>query len=298
MSIRKTALALALTGALGLPAAANAVTIAGINIAPGALFEFAFLAEGVKTDTDKTLNADGTISNTPNGIIDVAGEVLQGVGQIKEITDGNTNVLWSDGDNGRELTFTFFYDAENFGTDGTNQIIGFTGGVVTVYSGTSLDPTKRFERNGTMADDIARASDGDVFLTLAGSPIGNAVTPEVGSLSGLPITLRSIGTSLTTGTVDGRGNLDVTGGLAGSFLDTNMFGCASSQTPDLCATDTADKVFTSSGQLRTPNAVNDWGFVGTGELQDYAIPEPGTLALLGLGLAGLGYRARRESRKG
>jgi hypothetical protein len=280
---RKTALAAALTGALGLPGAAGAITVAGITFTTGAIFETIDLFEGER--------AGGPGNN--NGVIDLPGEELVGIGIVNRIRDKDTlAILWENGDNGRELTIYFHsYIAENFVVGGGVANIGFTGGVIEIYS----DPAENFDASGTQAAAIATATDGVLWLSLEGSPIGaNSSGSEFGGISDTPITLVSEATSLVAGEVDGRGALDVTGGLTAGNFDTNTFNCTSEPgAPDACPND-ADKTFTSSGQLLTTSATQPWGFFGTGEVQNFAVPEPGILALLGLGLAGFGFATRRK----
>jgi hypothetical protein len=261
---------------------AGAITIDGITIGPGALLETIDLFE----------------SERNGGVISAVGDELIGIGIVNRILDAGNNVLWQNGDNGRELTLYFQgYFAESFSTTSIPNVIGvdvvnFSGGVLTLYS----DNTPNFSAAGTLPQGIATATDGNVWLTLAGSPIGG-----FGANTGSPITLTSTG--LRNGDVGapfsfannitGTGLLDVTGGPAAVYLDTNTFGCiAGAGQP---CPDDADKTFTSSGQIPVSPG-GSWAFRGTGEVQDFAaIPEPTTLALLGLGLASLGMRSRRKA---
>lgn len=279
MNVRKTALAAMVAGAFGLPAVGGAFEVDGITFAAGAIFETADLFE----------------SGVNGGPILNPGDELIGIGIVNRILDPANNVLWQNGDNGRELTIYFRnYLAETFsstpvGASGGLDTITFSGGVLEIYS----DAAEDFSAAGTLAQGIASATGGDLFLALAGSPTGGF------GPSGAPITLTSVGVRLSGDpftnafNLTGTGLLDVTGGDAASYFDTDQFGCGvvdGAPCPDL-----ADKSFTSSGQLPiAPGGA--WAFRGTGEVQDYAVPLPGTLALLGAGIAGLGFGSRRKAK--
>jgi len=293
MKLRKTALAAAFAGALGGSAGAHALTIDGITFEAGAIFETIDLFEA---------EAFGDGLGNDNGLIDLPGEQLVGIGIVNrirsnDIANGNP-VLWENGDNGRELTIYFYdYIAEDLNAlGGVDFQANFTGGVVRLFSDSAMD----FLPTASQAGGIATATNGNLWLELTGSPIGDAGLPggEFGSISGDPVTLRSIG-PLSSGSVAGFGLLDVTGnGLAAANFDTDLFNCNPAGAGSPCPDD-ADKVLTSSGQLgagNDPSKGVGWAFFGTGEVQDNAIPVPTTLALLGLGLAGMGFSSRRKAR--
>jgi hypothetical protein len=282
-------MAAAVAGALSVPAVAGAITIDGITFADGAIFETIDLFEA-EAFGDGFGNDDGLINN--------AGEKLVGIGIVNRIRENNVAagnpILWQNGDNGRELTFYFYNYAAEYVTPITGSLaeIGFSGGIVRLYS----DSTPNFAPTATQAGGIATATDGNLWLELTGSAIGFEASSDFGP-SGNPITLRSIG-PLTAGSVGGFGLLDLTGnGSAAAYFDTNTFNCLPGGNPTACPDD-ADKQFTSSGQLggQAFTSPAGWAFFGTGEVQNVArVPEPATLALIGLGLAGLGIRSRRKA---
>ena len=280
MSFRALTLGIFITtAALPDPASANGVlSLDGITLLPGTLIETIDLFE----------------SERNGGPISARGQELIGIGIVNRILDSANNVLWRHGDNGRELTLHFHsYIAEDFGTQSSAGLgfdsISFTGGVVELY----VDDTPDFSAAGSLADGIASATDGNLFLSLAGSPVGG-----FGSLSGKPVTLSSLG--LRFGNVGspfsqadalfGTGLLDVTGGLAAAFFDTNAFGCTAA-----AGQPCADLPFSSSGQL-SRLAGSAWTYRGTGEVQASVVPVPGGLVLLGSGLVALAaHRRRRET---
>lgn len=292
MNLRKTLAAASFAATLFGPMAASAITVDGIDFNDGAIFETVDLFEG---------KAGGGPITTP-------GDELVGIGKVNNIRQTGTNaLLWTDGNNGRELTFYFYgFTLESVGVGQTTDIstgdilevatLRYSGGIVEIWSDTAED----FDPTGSQADGIATANNGSLWLKLAGSP----VVGGFGALTGNPITLVATQTCaegcdpLTDpGTnITGLGRLDVIGGSAAAYFDTNTFGCAG-RNPGAPCPDDADKAFTSSGQLPvTGSAPDGWAFFGTGEVQDFAVPEPGTMALFGAGLIGLAAN-RRKARK-
>ncbi len=159
-----------------------------------------------------------------------------------------------------ELTFTFSMDTTSITPTGPDTAdFVFDNIVLNIYVDDSPNYT------GTMAS----AADGDLWLSLVSN----------GSLTGSG---EDIGTGSDTG--EGAGLLDVVGGLAMGNFDTNQ------------EVDGADLAFSSSFQpIYAADGVTPTGeLFGTWEMTGNSIPEPGALALMGVGLLGFGVSAMRK----
>lgn len=145
--------------------------------------------------------------------------------------------------------------------------IGYAGGFVNVYVDHSAEITNPSDPYSLTS---ANTGDGALWLALAGHTLLGT------TLNG---TVQGFGPFITG--LTGLGLLDVVGGLAAGNFDTNT------------QTDGADFTFSNSFTLlTTPNNALD--SAGTGNFFGNSIPEPGSLALAGLGLLGMGALRRRR----
>lgn len=156
---------------------------------------------------------------------------------------------------GCELTFTF-----------SMELVSFTPimGNVSAFEFKDLTIDIFVDHNPNYAATSASSSEGNLWLSLVAD----------GNLTGL-------GTDLGTGSDTGTGSalLNVTGGLAAGNFDTNG---------ELNGT---DMVLSSSFQPGGPNGLLKGGF----ELTGNSIPEPASIALLGLGMLGFAASRKRKA---
>lgn len=251
-----------------------AAVAAGLALAVGQAYAAPINVGGVVWDPASPLDFTSTDTMYETTVANV-GDTLTGFGRVNSINGAFDfcNVA------GCELTYQFGgYTLAN----NTAPFFTFTGGWLNIY----VDTTPDFAPAGG----AATATDGVLWLTL------NAHT-SFDLSSGRTGTLHSDPTPINVGVQgDGRGYFDVAGGMAAGNFDTDTFTVQTSAGPTF---DTADFLFTSSFQLLRnpivdPNTGTVYPMFGSNDFQGDSIPEPGSLALLGLGVFGLAAARRRS----
>ena len=266
--MKKLVTSLMLAGVLSVPAIASADNIGGILVPAGAYFEAGQLYENVVTGV---------------------GQTVSGYGSINSIS-GSTNFC-AGGLGTCELTFQF---GGFLVTSITPTSIVTSGGWVNFYVGTGSTLNFNPLTSGSSAADIAAATDGSLWLNLLGHT--NLVGGFLGTLFG---TGTSFGTGSDAGFGSGLLDVDLTGaGYANARFDTNTLADNIGGK--------ADALFTSDfSPTAVPHPSECTGtpptgascLAGAASMRGVVLPEPGSLALTGLGLLGLGLGAVARKRK-
>ncbi|GAC21989.1 PEP-CTERM sorting domain-containing protein [Paraglaciecola arctica] len=259
--LSKTVFSAALLSAgLMASSSAMAVNVGGVVWNPADMFDF----------TSNSQLIEDLLDPGADGIFNTADDVVSSLNGFGKVTGINNTFEATFCPSGCELTFEFGgYQVTNVIAGVGDTRIGFTGGWINFYvdSGTAYD-----------ANSKASAIDGGApWLSLAAHETFSATH---GINTSLNATLSSFGAGVDAGV--GAGLLDVVGGAAMSNFDTNT------------RTDGADWVFSSSFQPIGSTTPDGFELFGTADFRGDSIPEPSSLALLGLGMLGLGFGARRK----
>lgn len=248
---------------------AATVNIGGLNLNTGPNFQVASIYENIVTGV---------------------GDTLMGVGEVTYINGSLVTDLCA----GCELTYQFGgYTVTSLSA----TQISFSGGWINFYIGFGADNDFNPYASAGSAADIAAATNGSLFLTLAGHAVDAAGNTFIG-------TGTNINTSTPNGHGDGLADVDLTGtangntagagALANVYFDTNSIAA-------LFGPGNADfAVGSDFNEFFLPHPAECPGgaecLTGGAQIKGLvqAIPEPQVSALMLAGLGVIGFLARRR----
>ena len=258
MKLTKIAAAISIAATIALAATSSQAGIVNVG--------------GVIWDTESPFDFSSQGDTTESVVSTIAEGDIKGFGKFTFFNRTEPDVFCP----GCELTYEF--SNYTLTADITSANFGFSGGLLNIYVGarnySALNPSS--------------AADGVLFLSLEGS------TAYFASI-GYSLDETLVGTLTDPSDVGaggrGTGYLDVTGGIAESYFDTNgQPGGADITYSAIFFPEDGFVVVGEDGTRYTNRGV----ITAVGVTQE--VPEPGALALMGLGLAGLGFARRKQNK--
>lgn len=240
--------------------------------------------DGGSIDMPGTFNFQ--VASVYENAVTAVGQELKGYGEITQINGTAISSLCT----GCELTFTF---DSYFVSSISSGAATFTGGAVSVYLGFGGNNDFNPFMSASSAADLAAASNGALFLNLIGHDIdalGNTLSSTAASGDLLGAQFQFFGGGLWD--VDTLGS-----GLANINFDTDSILAAFGGGNADFAFDTSGRAGINSGAPHPTECTRLEGascVAGSADIRGSVIPEPGTLALAGLGLMGLGFGSKRR----